>query len=103
MSTAPFVPSDPQPIAPPIADVTTDAPGVPPRPIVRYRKNWWLNIPAELKAIKQWVVWRFVFKEDKKKWTKQPFWGWNPKYPADVTDTRAYATFEQAFNIFKLS
>lgn len=31
------------------------------------------NIPAELKALHQWVLWRYVFKPDDKEWTKVPY------------------------------
>ncbi|MCM0758121.1 hypothetical protein M7775_05965 [Sporomusa sphaeroides DSM 2875] len=30
------------------------------------------KIPEELQAVKQWVAWRAIWKEDRQKWSKQP-------------------------------
>jgi hypothetical protein len=56
-------------------------------------------IPPELKALPQWVGWRFVWREGQSgqpgKWTKAPLRA-DVKGPAKSTDPATWATFEQA-------
>jgi putative DNA primase/helicase len=56
-------------------------------------------IPPELKALPQWVGWRFVWREGKPgeagKWTKAPFRA-DGKGGAKSTDPETWATFDQA-------
>jgi AAA domain len=62
------------------------------------------NFPAALEPLtklKQWVTWKWEL-TPKGKWTKKPFWGRHPKYPAAVTDPRVRSTFSAAsFNLEK--
>lgn len=45
------------------------------------------SIPAELRYLNQWVMWRYEWKEDKQKWDKPPYnpQGWNAKSTAPHT------------------
>ena len=58
------------------------------------------NIPAEMRALNSWVVWKY---EDigAKKPTKIPY---NPKNGnmANVNDPDTWASFEEAFNYYNL-
>jgi putative DNA primase/helicase len=67
-------------------------PARPPAPAIA-------NIPAELKARPQWVVWRYVLRKDK--WTKSPH---QPRHPergakADVPST--WATLDEALAAYR--
>jgi P4 family phage/plasmid primase-like protien len=57
-------------------------------------------IPPELKALPQWVGWRFVWRAGKPgepgKWTKAPFRA-DGKGAAKSTDPTTWATFDQAY------
>lgn len=53
------------------------------------------NIPAELKALPQWVTWRFVWDPKKRKWGKPPF-NARTNGPANVCDPEHWATFDEA-------
>lgn len=53
------------------------------------------NIPAELKARPQWVVWRSIINSDGKA-TKPPFQAHNPQYNATVDRPDTWATFDAA-------
>lgn len=59
---------------------------LPPRPE---------NIPEELKALPQWVVWRWVFDAARGEWTKPPF---DPKTGrrASHSDSNTWSDFETA-------
>jgi RecA-family ATPase len=54
------------------------------------------NLPEEIRAYSQWVVWRYVIRDGQKP-TKVPR---DPKTggPASVSDTRTWGTFDQACN-----
>ena len=58
------------------------------------------NIPNELKALRQWVVWRSIITTDPKtgetRVTKPPFNCHAPQYPASVKDPSGWGTFEDA-------
>jgi hypothetical protein len=48
----------------------THNPNIPPKPVpLKVLPN---DIPSELKALGQWVCWRFVWDADADKWTKKP-------------------------------
>lgn len=58
------------------------------------------QIPAELKALRQWVTWRFVIRTNEKgetTLTKPPFSPHAPATEADVTDPSTWGTFDDAF------
>jgi hypothetical protein len=52
------------------------------------------NIPAELRALRQWVVWRSIVRDGRI--TKPPFNAFNPNKAADVRDPGTWATFDEA-------
>jgi len=56
------------------------------------------SIPAELQVLPQWVVWRYVVREEGKKPTKEPL---NPHtgYPAATDNPQSWGTFEQACHV----
>lgn len=57
------------------------------------------QIPAELKALRQWVVWRFVIRTNEKGetvLTKPPFCPHAPAMEADVTASSTWGTFDDA-------
>jgi hypothetical protein len=62
-------------------------------------------IPFELKARKQWVVWRSVIRTNQDSGetsvTKPPFNPANPQYEASVIDPNTWGTFEQATVAFQ--
>jgi putative DNA primase/helicase len=72
---------------------------IPPKPVaLKVRPN---NIPTELKAIDQWVVWRYFWLGDRQKWDKPPLQSHvgnlastaNPKtWSSFVAAMRAYET-----------
>ena len=53
------------------------------------------HIPAELKALPQWVIWRYFWKADKRKWDKPPL---NARIgnAASSTNLKTWSTFDQA-------
>ena len=53
-------------------------------------------IPAELRAVDQWVAWKAVPNEAKGKPDKIPFQAVNTTVKASSTDRDTWATFEQA-------
>jgi hypothetical protein len=57
------------------------------------------SIPAELKAIDQWVVWRKA--ERKGKLTKVPFQARKPHSEASTTDAKTWATFQDAIDAYE--
>ena len=69
-----------------------------PKPKFRYQPGWQDNIPAELKARRQIVVWRFCFRFGK--WTKVPFCpvpGPDGKYAeAKTNDPSTWGTWDEA-------
>jgi putative DNA primase/helicase len=75
----------------------------PPKPALAHIK--WTDISDELKALPQWVVWRYIWRNNGSnpgKWTKIPFrCNIPPKSipePASSTDPETWGTFEQAWN-----
>ncbi len=52
------------------------------------------NIPAELRALPQWVVWRRVVRDGKT--TKPPYRSSDPSLKASVTDPSTWSTFDEA-------
>jgi hypothetical protein len=56
-------------------------------------------IPSELKARRQWVIWKEVVADGAV--TKPPFNPNNPNYKASVTDPATWGTFEDAVRVFK--
>lgn len=52
-------------------------------------------IPAELRELKQWVVWRAVQLADGRT-SKPPYQGKNPEYRANVKKPETWCTFEEA-------
>lgn len=52
------------------------------------------KVPDALRSIPAWVLWRKVWKEEKRKWDKVPTQ--INGYPASVTNRAHYATFEEA-------
>ena len=55
-------------------------------------------VPAELKARRQWVIWRAILAEGAV--TKPPFNPNNPAYMADVKDPSTWGTFEDAVRVY---
>lgn len=53
-----------------------------------------VTIPAELRALAQWVLWRFEERDGKQ--TKVPYCASAPARQASTTDPSTWATFEQA-------
>jgi hypothetical protein len=60
------------------------------------------NIPAELRALKQWIVWAHTWKEAEKKWAKVPY---SPATGANAssTDPATWGTFEEAVAAYTAS
>jgi hypothetical protein len=59
-------------------------------------------IPAELKSLPQWVVWRYVWKDDPRggKWTKVLFQCRSPARHAKVNDPSTWDGFEAALQAY---
>src|SRR4051812_27318532 len=53
------------------------------------------NTPDELKARKQWVVWRYQFRDGK--WTKVPYQPAHPQWQAKTDDPSTWSTFDAAW------
>ena len=56
------------------------------------------NIPEELKELRQWVTWKYVFKEGK--WTKPPYQV-NGRELASSTDPETWGSFEDALKTYQ--
>lgn len=56
------------------------------------------NVPAELRALRQWVVWRALVVDDKV--TKPLYDPNNPAHYASIDNPRTWGTFEDAHNIW---
>lgn len=57
------------------------------------------NIPAELKQLRQWVVWRSIIRvneKGEKSVTKPPFNAFNPMLAADTTNPGTWSTYDEA-------
>ena len=59
------------------------------------------RIPEALKAIKQWVCWRYETRDGKA--TKVPYCAANPRRRADSTDPATWADFEAALSAYATS
>src|SRR5437870_12682424 len=55
------------------------------------------NIPAELKRLRQWIVWKYEFRD---KWTKPPYQV-NGTDRASATDPSTWAEFKHAFESYQ--
>jgi uncharacterized protein (DUF927 family) len=68
------------------------------RPIIKYTVNS-ANIPEELKERKQWVLWRYDWKEKERTYSKVP------KQPngknAIPTDPRTWSTFDAVMSVYQ--
>ena len=53
------------------------------------------NIPSFLRERKQWIIWKYIWDEKKKKWDKPPY---SPHKGSkhDLTDKEHWVTFDQA-------
>jgi putative DNA primase/helicase len=58
------------------------------------------HIPAELKALPQWVVWRYVWKPNLKKWDKPPLMA-RLGTAASSTNPKTWTTFEAAHDAYE--
>ena len=59
------------------------------------------NIPSELKALPQWVVWKYTFDKKKNKWTKPPYQV--SGQAAKSTDASTWTDFETAFEHYNFN
>jgi hypothetical protein len=77
------------------------------RPTVACRDGWEARVPAELRSRKQWVVWRFEYREpgpnSKKggKWTKVLYQPDSPVRKARTNDPKTWDTFEAAVKAWR--
>ena len=60
------------------------------------------QIPAELKALDQWLIWRYLYKPDLGYWDKPPLNANQHGNTAKSTDPKTWATFEKALSIYHL-
>jgi putative DNA primase/helicase len=56
------------------------------------------KIPQELKALRQWVVWK-MGKDDKGRSTKHPYTPHNPQWKAKTNKSKTWSTFEKAVEV----
>jgi primase-polymerase (primpol)-like protein len=56
-------------------------------------------IPAELKALDQWVTWRYAWLSDRKHWDKPPLQARTVSL-ASSTDPRTWTTFEETLDVY---
>src|SRR5215472_16156392 len=66
---------------------------IPPRPVALPVLD--SRIPAELKALAQWVVWKYIWKAKERKWDKPLFSANTGKY-AKSNDPRTWSPFDAA-------
>jgi primase-polymerase (primpol)-like protein len=62
-------------------------------------------IPVELKNLKQWVVWRYEWRENKtskSKWTKSPYRGYATGKHASSTNSKTWDVFRSAWEKWEL-
>lgn len=60
------------------------------------------NIPAELRALKQWVTWAHTWKDAEKKFAKVPY-SPTTNTPASSTDPATWGTFDEAVAAYTVS
>jgi NrS-1 polymerase HBD domain len=76
----------------------THDPNIPPKPIpLVVLPN---NIPADLKALDQWLVWRYFLKDGD--WTKPPLDANKSGNAGSSTDPKTWATVEKALSTYQL-
>jgi hypothetical protein len=66
---------------------------IPPKP-QRPAAPRFMLIPAELRDLAQWVVWRYEFRNGK--WTKMPYQPGDPSSKAKADDPSTWGTFAEA-------
>ncbi len=57
------------------------------------------NIPQELKDLPQWVIWKYIWDQDKGKWDKPPFRAKNKRRHASSTNRKTWATLDEAVKV----
>ena len=60
------------------------------------------QIPAELKALDQWLIWRYFYKPDLGYWDKPPLDANKSGNAAKSTDPKTWATFDKALSTYQL-
>lgn len=80
----------------PIDQVTVVGAALPPRPPCPPRPRV-ESIPAELRALPQWVLWRYIFRDGK--WTKLPFQPGNPARAAKANIPSSWGSIELALRV----
>jgi hypothetical protein len=76
----------------------THGPNIPPKPIpLVVLPN---NIPTDLKALDQWLVWRYFLKDGD--WTKPPLDANKSGNAGSSTDPKTWATVEKALSTYQL-
>jgi primase-polymerase (primpol)-like protein len=58
------------------------------------------NIPQELKALPQWVVWKYDFNKKKGKWTK-PLFNARTGWKASSIDSETWCDYETALSVYQ--
>ena len=57
------------------------------------------NIPDELKARRQWVVWKYEI-DKRGKWTKPPYQATRPSHGASHSNPKHWASYENAIHCY---
>jgi putative DNA primase/helicase len=60
------------------------------------------NIPAELKALEQWLIWRYFWKADLGYYDKPPLDANKSGNAGKSTDPKTWSTFGKAFSSYQL-
>jgi putative DNA primase/helicase len=76
----------------------THNPNIPPKPVAL--KVFPDNIPTELKAIDQWVCWRYAWLEDRQKYDKPPVQSHGGNL-ASTTNPKTWSTFDAAMRAYE--
>jgi putative DNA primase/helicase len=58
-------------------------------------------IPSDLRALDRWVVWKWEWSEDKRKWDKPPYRARDPRRHAKATDPKTWASFADAMTTYR--
>ena len=72
----------------------THDPSIPPKPIPLTVLPE--HIPADLKSLNQWVIWKYFYKADLGYWDKPPLDANKSGNAAKSTDPKTWATCEKA-------